>query len=56
MKEKENAEGRRQKQKANVKVKVDSRRQKTEDRKLTLHYQTHISPIPNWIYYPELGV
>ena len=22
---------------------------------LTLRYQTHISPIPNWIYYPQLG-
>ena len=23
---------------------------------LTLHYSTHISPIPNWIYYPKLGI
>ena len=23
---------------------------------LTLRYQTNISPIPNWIYYPKLGI
>ena len=23
---------------------------------LTLRYQTHISPIPNWIHYPQLGI
>ena len=23
---------------------------------LTLHYQTHISPIPNWIHYPQLCI
>ena len=23
---------------------------------LTLHYQTHISPIPNWICYAQLGI
>ena len=23
---------------------------------LNLRYQTHISPIPNWIYYPQLGI
>ena len=23
---------------------------------LTLSYQTHISPIPDWIYYPKSGI